>query len=341
MKRIIYLVFFGIILPARAQVGGERIFTFLNIPSSARQASLGGEIYTLFDDVNQPLWNPSMINNELDNQASVTYVNYLTDINIGSVTFAHMINRHFGTLQAGIQYIDYGDFIRADEDGNEMGSFGARDLAFSVGYAYIFGQSGFNFGANFRLLSSKIENYASFGAAADLGIYYANDWKPYTFTLVLRNVGFQISPYTDEREDLPFEVAFGASYRVAEVPLRWHFTLSNLQRWNLAVPNPSNGSTDLDGNTTEEQINFFDNLIRHVVIGAELFPDGNFNIRLGYNFRRGAELKLTQARTFAGLSAGFGIGMGRFRFEYAYTQYHPVSSTNTFTMKFDLTRRGF
>jgi hypothetical protein len=112
-----------------------------------------------------------------------------------------------------------------------------------------------------------------------------------------------------------------------------------LQQWNLAVPNPSNGNTDLDGNTEEENINFFDNAIRHVVIGAEFFPEKNFNIRLGYNFRRAAELNLTQSRTFAGISAGFGIQMGRIRFDYAFTKYHPVSNTSTFTLIFDLNRK--
>ncbi len=341
MKRLYLYILIFYFSFAEAQVGGERIYNFLNIPSSARQAALGGEIYTLRNDVNQPLWNPSMIDETIDNQASVGYVNYLADVNIGAATFAHMINRHFGTLQAGIQFIDYGDFIAADENGMETGDFSSRDLAFSVGYAYQFPRSDFYAGINGKLISSKIENFTSFGAAFDMGMYYYSQHKPYTFTAVIRNLGYQLSPFTDERENLPFEVAAGASYKVEDVPITWHLTLSNLQKWNLAVPNPSNGKTDLDGNTEEENINFFDNAVRHVVVGAEFFPGKNFNIRLGYNFRRAAELKLTQSRTFAGISAGFGIEMGRIRFDYAFTKYHPVTNTSTFTLIFDLTRRGF
>ena len=51
---------------------------------------------------------------------------------MGPPPLPHLINRRFGTLHAGIQYIDYGEFIGADEDGNETGDFGARDLAFSI-----------------------------------------------------------------------------------------------------------------------------------------------------------------------------------------------------------------
>ena len=108
MKIRFSIVFFIIFQITLAQVGGERIYTFLNIPTSAPQAALGGETLTLNDDVNQPLWNPSTISKFMDNQIAVNYVNYLTDVNMGSATFAHLINRRFGTLHAGVQYIDYG-----------------------------------------------------------------------------------------------------------------------------------------------------------------------------------------------------------------------------------------
>ncbi len=324
-----------------AQVGGERIYTFLNIPTSAPQAALGGETLTLNDDVNQPLWNPSTISKFMDNQVSVNYVNYLTGVNIGSATFAHTINRRFGTLHTGIQYINYGEFIGADEDGNETGDFGARDLAFSIGYAYNFPRSDFYTGVNLKFLSSKIENFTSQGAAMDLGILYYSDLRPYSFTAVIRNVGYQFSPYDEKREEIAYDIAVGASYELSDVPIKWHLTINSLQQWNIAVANPSNDETDLDGNTNSEDINVFQNAIRHFVIGAEFFPKKKFNLRLGYNFRRAAELKLTETRTFAGVSAGFGLKMGKLKLDYAFTKYHPVDNSSTFTLYIDLTRKGF
>jgi len=335
---ILFLFGFGL---ASAQVGGERIYNFLNIPTSAAQAALGGETLTIKDDVNQPLWNPATISRYMDNQIAVNYVSYLTDVNIGSATFAHLINRRFGTLHGGIQYIDYGEFIGANEDGVETGDFGARDLAISIGYAYNINFSDFYIGANLKFLSSKIENYTSEGAAMDLGIYYFSDYRPYSFTAVIRNLGYQFSPYDEQREDIAYDIAVGASYELTDVPLKWHLTINSLQQWNIAVSNPSNDESDLDGNTTEEDINAFDNAIRHFVIGAEFFPKRKFNLRFGYNFRRAAELKLNDTRTFAGLSAGFGLKMGRLKLDYAFTKYHPVDNTSTFTLYIDLTRKGF
>lgn len=341
MKLLFPIILMVNVTIATAQVGGTRVYNFLNITTSAHQAALGGETLTIKDDVNQAFWNPATISRFMDNQVAVNYVNYLTDVNMGSISFAHLINRRFGTIQGGVQYVDYGNFIGADESGVETGDFGARDLAISIGYAYNIPWSNFYIGSNVKFLSSKIENYTSQGAALDFGVYYFSDFRPYSFTAVIRNVGYQFTPYDEIRENLPLEIAFGASYKLEDVPLKWHLTLSNLQQWNVAVANPSNDEYDLEGNITSENINFFTNAIRHVVIGGEFFPDKGFNIRFGYNFRRAAELKLTETRTFAGISAGFGLKMGRLKLDYAFTKYHPAENTSTFTLHIDLTRNGF
>lgn len=315
-----------------AQVGGENVYNFLNVPTSARQAALGGKVLTLVDDVNQPLWNPASINLDLDNQAGLNYLNYLTDINFASLSFAHMINRNFGVLHAGVTYANYGEFIEADEDGNELGTFKAHDIAISVGYAYQFPWSDFKVGANVKVINSVIHTYSSFGVAADIGVIYENEFKPYVFTLVARNLGYQITTFDGTQEKVPIEVAFGASYRVENVPVRLFLTVDNLQKWDVAKPNPSNSTTDIDGNTTDEEISFFDNMMRHMVVGAELFPEGGFNLRVGYNFRRAKELSLQEVRTFAGFTAGFGLKMGRMKLNYAYTKYHPAENTSTFSL---------
>ena len=123
---------------------------------------------------------------------------------------------------------------------------------------------------------------------------------------------------------------------MVHVPLKWYFTLDNLQQWEVAVANPSAQTSDLEGNITEEQIGFIGNALRHFIIGAELFPNRAINVRLGYNFRRSAELKLQNARTFSGISFGFGIKMNRFKFNYAHSKFHSASNTGTFSLEIDL-----
>jgi len=341
MKKVISILLFISFNFLTAQVGGTKIFNFLNITTSARQAAMGGEVLTLNDDVNQPMWNPATINKFMDNKIALNYVNYLTDINMGSLSFAHLINRRFGTIHGSVQYIDFGKFIGADENGVETGEFTSRDLAISVGYAYNIPWTNFYVGSNVKFLSSKIENFTSQGVALDFGVYYYTDLRPYSFTAVIRNVGYQISPFDEQRENLALEIAVGASYKLQDVPLEWHLTISNLQQWNISVPNPSDSQTDLDGNVNSNSVSFLNNAFRHVVIGGEFFPDKAFNLRFGYNFRRAAELKLNETRTFAGITAGFGLKMGRMKLDYAFTKYHPADNTSTFTLRIDLSKNGF
>lgn len=322
-----------------AQVGGEEVFQFLNISTSARQVALGGEVLTLRDDINQPIWNPAVISNDLENKLAVNYGSYLAGINIGSLSYAHKFTPRFGTMHGSIKYLNYGTLIQAEEDGSELGTFGASDIALSVGYAYNLPWTSFFFGSNLKIINSSISSYSSTGIALDLSILYFNRDKPFIITVVARNIGAQISSFNGSRERLPFQVALGASYQLENVPLRWYGTINNIQKWQIGVPNPSNTKSDLDGNITKESISFLDNMFRHFVIGAELFPESSINIRVGYNFRRSRELQLQNIRSFGGVSFGFGLKMNKMKFNYAYSKIHSATNASTFTLLIDLDRR--
>ncbi len=335
---VYFLIFFNIYM-INSQVGGESIYNFLNLSTSARQISLGGEVLSLTNDVNQPNWNPSIINNEIDNIVSLNYSSFLAGVNIGSVSYAREVSRRFGTIYGNITYLDYGNLIGTDEQGNETGSFNANDLALSVGYALNLPWTNVFFGANLKLINSQISNFTSFGIASDIGLSYYSPYKNYSFSLVARNLGTQLSTFNGTRENLPFKIALGASYKLDYVPLKWYFTLDNLQKWDISAPNPSDQSTDLEGNIDKNEIGFFENALRHFVVGAELFPESVINIRMGYNFKRAAELKLQNIRTFGGISFGFGIKMTKFKFNYAYSKYHTATNASTFSLQYDFNNR--
>ena len=337
-NKVLLLIFFLSICSVKAQVGGEEIYQFLNLSTSARQIALGGDVLTLLDDVNQPIWNPSVINKDLDNKLSLNYTSYLAGINIGSLSYAKTISRRFGTIHSSIKYLDYGTLIGADEQGNETGNFNANDIALSIGYAVNLPWTNLYLGSNIRIINSNIANFSSTGISTDLALLYNNPYQPFTVTLVARNIGTQVQTFNGKQERLPFRLALGGSFQLEHVPLKWYVTLDNLQQWNLSVPNPSDQTTDLEGNITQEKIGFIGNTLRHFVIGAELFPKSAINIRLGYNFRRAAELKLQNARTFSGISFGFGLKMNKFKLNYAYSKFHSAANASTFSLLIDLDR---
>lgn len=300
-------------------------------------AALGGKVVTNYDyDPIQAIWNPASINPEMDNQLSLNYTNYIGDVNYGTVGYAYLWDRRTQVLHAGITYVNYGKFDGYDELGNPTNSFNGSEVALSVGHARNIAFTDFHVGVNVKLISSKLETYSSLGGALDIGVMYVyEDWD-LNITGVARNLGTQFTPYHQDYEPLPFELLFGISQTLENIPIRWHLTLENMQVWNVSFSNPAREQTDLEGNVTKEKTNFLSNAFRHTILGIELFPESGFNIRLGYNFRRGEELRILEKRALAGLSAGFSIKLNKLRLSYSYAKYSTAASSSFFGLNIDL-----
>lgn len=320
-----------------SQVGGEATYQFLNLVSSPRQAALGGKVITNVDyDVTQALYNPATINVDMDNQLALNYTSYLGGIGYGTAAYAYTWDRRTQTLFAGVTYINYGNFDGYDENGISTGSFTGNETALSVGYAMQIGYSDFYFGANLKVITSKLEQYTSLGAAADFGLIYINENLDFNAAIAVRNLGSQITTYAGLNEPLPFEIDFGMSQTLEHIPLRWHITFENLQKWPIGRPNPARVVSDLNGNQTQEKVGFLNNAMRHLILGAELFPKRGFSIRLGYNFRRAEELRIVDQRNFSGLSFGIGMKLRKMRFSYSHARYTSASNASFFGLQIDL-----
>ncbi len=337
IKKLFFLGALILCVTTYGQVGGRSTYQFLNLLNSPRQAALGGKVVTNYDyDPTQGLFNPASINPEMDNQLSLNYVNYLGDVNYGTASYAYLWDRRTQVLHTGVTYINYGSFDGYDEQGNATSSFSGGEVALSFGHARNVAFTNFHVGANVKFISSKLEQYSSFGVAADIAVMYVyEDWDLH-ITAVARNVGTQITPYEETFEKLPFELILGISQTLQNIPIRWHFTLDNMQRWNIAFANPNRDESDLEGNTTSEKINFIDNAFRHMIFGLELFPEGGFNIRLGYNVRRGEELRIVDQRAFAGISAGFSIKLNKLRLSYSYSKFSAAAASSYFGLNMNL-----
>ena len=325
-----------------AQIGGRSVYQFLNLVTSPRQAALGGKTITIYDsDVNQAHFNPATINAEMDNKLALNYGSYFGEVTYGTAAYAYTYDRHLQTFHAGVNYVNYGSFDGYDENGQPTSSFTGSDMALSFGYAYNIPFSSFYIGANAKLISSTLESYNSFGAAVDIGGLFIDERNDVNWALVIRNIGMQITPYAETREKLPLEVLVGVSQLMENVPIRWHLTLENMQQWNIAFSNPNRAEGSLDGGSTPEKVSVFNNALRHVVVGAELFPDKGFNIRLGYNFRRAEELRILEQRNFSGISVGIGLKIRKLKFNYSYSRYTLAANTSLFGLTIDFADNSY
>ncbi|PWA07857.1 type IX secretion system protein PorQ [Flavobacterium laiguense] len=334
------LLFFFLILicsVSYGQIGGKYTYEFLNLVTSPRQAALGGKTITIYDeDVNEALFNPATINEEMHNHLALNYGNYYKEVTYGTASYAYTYDQHLQTFQAGVNYINYGKFDGYDENGLPTSEFTGSEIALSVGYAYNIPYTDLHIGANAKFIESILESYSSFGAAVDLGMIYIDEKNDVNWALTLMNIGSQFTTYDGNREQLPFEIIAGVSQELEHVPIRWHLTVENLQQWNLAFSNPVRAETSIDGNVADEKVSVFNNALRHVILGVELFPKKAFNLRLGYNFRRGAELQIQDQRNFSGISLGFGLKLNKLKFNYSYSKYTLAGNTSLFGLAINL-----
>lgn len=337
LKKVLLLLTIVMAFPAIAQIGGRATYQFLDLVTSTRQAALGGKNITNYDyDPTQGMFNPASINRAMDNQLALNYANYIGDVSYGTASYAYLWDRRTQVLHTGVTYINYGNFDGYDESGNPTDSFSGGEIALSFGHARNVAFTNFHIGGNVKFISSKLEQYTSFGVAADIGVMYVyEDWDLH-ITGVARNVGTQITPYENTYEKLPFELVFGISQTLQNIPIRWHFTLENMQRWNIAFANPNRDEVDLEGEVTSENIGLIDNAFRHMIFAIEIFPESGFNLRLGYNVRRAEELRIADQRSFAGLTAGFAIKLNKLRLSYAYSRFNSAATTSTFGLNINL-----
>jgi hypothetical protein len=226
--------------------------------------------------------------------------------------------------------VNYGKFQGTDETGNPTSDFTGSEIALSFGYSFMIPDVPIHFGANAKLISSTLESYNSLGGAVDIGALFIDERNDVNWALVVRNIGIQFTTYSGTKEKLPLEVLIGVSQEVENVPIRWHLTLENLQQWNIAFSNPARAVGSIDGGSTPEKVSVFNNALRHVIIGVELFPRKSFNFRLGYNFRRGEELSVLEQRNFSGISLGFGLKFNNLKFNYSYSRYTLAGNTSLF-----------
>lgn len=331
LRKLLLFFFLFLSLAVFGQLGGRHTYSFLELVTSARQAALGGKLVTIYDeDVNQALFNPASINQEMNNRLALNYGSYYQEISYGTASYAFTYDQHIQTFQAGINYINYGKFEGYDENGQPTSDFSGSEIALSLGYAYNIPYTDLHLGGNLKVIESSLETYTSWGTALDFGLLYIDEKNDINYGLALKNIGAQISTYDGTRESLPFEIVAGISQELEHLPLRWHFTLENLQKWDVAFANPLRSEASIDGTSSDEKITFFDHALRHMIFGAELFPKRAFNLRLGYNFRRAEELRIEEQRNFSGLSLGFGLKLNKLKFNYSYSRYTLAGNSSLF-----------
>ncbi|HQX29738.1 MAG: type IX secretion system protein PorQ [Flavobacteriales bacterium] len=323
-------------LTSAQQVGGNKVFRILDIPSSARAAALGGNYIAVQDnDLNLGLFNPALLNKNTGRQIALSYLPYFEGINVGYAAYSHHFDSLNTTFSGSVQYVNYGTFQRTDEIGNELGEFKAGEYVVQVGAAHPI-DSLFSIGANLKFINSNLDIYNSTAWAADIGGVFYKKKLGLTVAAVLKNIGYQTSTYTAEREKLPFQVQLGITYKFKHAPFRLGLMMEQLQRWDLTYVDP-NRSVQIDpttGDVIEEKVTTLDKTLLHLVPSAEVLLSKNFMLRLAYNYRRRQELVIGDKPGAVGISFGLGLKVSKVHISYGFSQLHLAGISNTFSIAF-------
>ena len=323
-KKVLSFLFFIILVsPTFSQTGGDNVYEFLNLTHSGLVASLGGTNVSLQgNNLNLAYHNPALLNSGMNNSLALNYVNYFAGINYGLAMFSRSYPGT-GNFALGLTYLNYGSFIETDASGIITGDFTAAEYAFSMIYSREI-DSLFTVGVNLKPVLSHLEKYTSFGFAFDFGVSWHNKSNLFSAGMVIKNAGYQVTTYAGEpHEKLPFEIQAGISQRLAHAPFRLSLTLRHLEKFDLTY---QYNDTVSAGNNTKLSSDFMENIMRHVILGAELIPHKNFYFSAGYNYQRRKELQVDSKVSTVGFSWGFGINTSLLNIEFGRATYHLAGS---------------
>ncbi|MBS1652734.1 MAG: type IX secretion system protein PorQ [Bacteroidetes bacterium] len=346
MKKSILIIVILVVTKFYAQIGGNATYRFLDIPSTARAASLGGSAMPIWgDDINLIYGNPAALNKFMHNQVTLNYCNFIGDLNYGYIAYAYDLKK-YGTVASGIQFFDYGKFKGYDENGNYTSNFRAGDYSLNMTYAKRFDDTSFNIGISVKTILSQFETYRSVASAVDFGVNYHRN--RFSASILAKNFGYVWKSYTSTSTDkLPLNWQLGLAYKVSKAPFRLTLVYDYLNQWNLKYispvdttgqTNPFNSSPSKIQDTssfkkfTKRFGSKADNFARHITIGAEIILTKNFTLRIAYNYRRQLEMILPDRRGINGFSFGFGFKTKRFGFNYAFTKMAFPGNSSIFNL---------
>lgn len=318
----------------KGQIGGKNSFEFLRLPSSARITALGGTVMATSDtDVALAMANPASLSDTVMGSVSINYNFQFAGIAHGHAAVG--VKMPFLKLPGHVSasFINYGEFISADETGMKTGSFSGNESAFTIGTVYDFNDK-IRVGGNLKVASTSIDVYRATGVLGDLGLMYLTNEGRSVLSVAITNFGKEISTLDGKKYGTPLDIQIGVSNRLKYLPLRFSVIFHRLQQWGITHDDPNFREDNAFSGKVDDEPSAFkqnlDNLFRHLVFNGEfsIGKSGGLKLRGGYNHLRRRELSLSQFRSLAGFSLGFGLKVIRFRIDYGVGYHHLVGGTN-------------
>lgn len=278
------------------------VYEFLKLDVDARSSAMAGSFVAMENDANLIFYNPAGISTITSPKGSVGFFKYLLDINSGNIVYAQKY-KDYGYFGIGVRYVNYGTFDKFDESYTNLGTFSANDISVSLGYSNKY-KDIINYGVNLKFIESKLDEFSSTGVAVDLGLLYTIPEQSMNIGVSVLNLGTQIKPYMDTREQLPLDVRVGFSKKLEHLPLTLNIGFSKLN----------------------EDYDKFSSRFRNLIIGGEFILSDYVDLRVGYNNAQRQDLQTGSSIGIGGFSAGLGIKYENYTFDYGFNSMGKIGA---------------
>ncbi len=295
-------------------------FEFLDLPSSARIAALGGKAVSNADgDITMGFENPATLDSVKTGSFALLFNPYFADISRLSAAFQGNFSK-MGPLVFGIIYTGYGDLQRRDLIGTDLGSFNARDYQVSVGKSHSVGP--FSMGLNLKFASSVLDDFTSSALLFDVGGIFRHPGQEFYFGMVIKNVGWILSEYASSSSSLPTDVQMGVTFKPEYMPVRFTLTFYDI------IDNNEPYSVEVG-----ENIDNLDKIFRHLNLGGAFIMGKYLEVLVGYNQKRRQELRLIESPYGAGLSFGLLLKIREFHLRFSRSTFHAAGGTSFISLQ--------
>jgi len=276
-------------------------FQFLKTQVGARPAAMAGAFVAISGDVSALHYNPAGIAVFSQRVAGFTYTNDLLDFSSGFIGYVQpQVGK--GNLGLSILYKDYGDFTKKDQNGEDMGAFGAGSISLNGSYAMQVAPN-LSIGATGKYIRASIDNYSADAVAMDAGVLYYIAKHELSIAAGIYNLGTATSAFITTKDDLPMTLRIGASKKLAHLPL---LVSGNAYKYS------------------DEDIQF--------ALGGEFTLSDYMLFRLGYD-SIGKKMHVDSSDdTMAGMALGFGFLWKQLKVDYSFTSYGALGNLNRFTI---------
>ena len=180
-----------------ADKAGSVGFKFLNLPYSARGATLGG-LAAQASGADAMFWNPAGVAKAegIGLTASITqWLVETTYLSSGAV-----LPLAGGVVGVSFLIVDYGEILESGWSGDtefvfdaNQGSFTASDIAIQLSYGRFLSEK-FSIGVTVKTIAEKIDDVSISGFAFDVGTQFNTGFRGIRMGAVISNFGPDISP---------------------------------------------------------------------------------------------------------------------------------------------------